>query len=357
MRTKPRIAITMGDPAGVGPEVCLKAAQRGRLWRFCIPFVVGDRGILSWTARELGLRVPLHPVGGELSRIDFRSGIGVLDLRNVPPRSRAFGRLSALFGRASAQYIERGAWLALEGKVSALVTAPIHKEALHAAGYPYPGHTEFLAELTGAEEPVMLLVHGRTRIAHVTAHCSLREACRRVKKGRTLRVIRLLDSALRRLGIPSPHLAVAGLNPHGGEGGLFGWEEVREIGPAVEAARAEGFRVEGPLPPDTVFAKHRGGLYDGVVAMYHDQGHIPGKLAAFSFNREGRGSVRGVNVTLGLPIVRTSVEHGTGFDIAGQGVADPRSLEDAVALAARLSGEPPPRAVGRGLRQTSATSR
>ncbi|MEK6712417.1 MAG: 4-hydroxythreonine-4-phosphate dehydrogenase PdxA, partial [Nitrospinota bacterium] len=239
-------------------------------------------------------------------------------------------------GRAAAGYIERAVGLVREGACAALATAPIQKEAFQAAGFPYPGHTEFLAHLTGGR-PVMLLWHGRFRVAHVSTHLSLREALRRVKRSRIRYVGEVFARALRAYLGRAPRLGVAGLNPHAGEGGLFGREEIEEIAPAVADLRALGVEAQGPEPPDTVFAKLRGGFYDGVVAMYHDQGHIPGKLLCFRFDAQGRAGVRGVNVTLGLPIVRTSAEHGTGFPIAGKGVADASSMVDAVALAARLA--------------------
>jgi 4-hydroxythreonine-4-phosphate dehydrogenase len=238
--------------------------------------------------------------------------------------------------------VRKAVELALAHQVEAVVTAPLSKEALHLAGYRYAGHTEILAELTGAENPTMLLVAGRMRVAHVSTHVSLREACDRVKRERVCQVIRLLHAACLRLGVTNPRIAVAGLNPHAGEAGLFGWEEEREIAPAVEEARRGGIEVDGPLPPDTVFAKAYGGMYDAVVAMYHDQGHIPVKLIGFRYDRrrEQWRSVSGVNVTLGLPIVRTSVDHGTAFDLAGTGMASEESLVDAIRLAVNLCREP-----------------
>jgi 4-hydroxythreonine-4-phosphate dehydrogenase len=261
----------------------------------------------------------------------------VLDLANVAPTDRVFGQVRASLGRAAAAYIERAVALARGGTCDALATAPIHKEAFQAAGYHFPGHTEFLAHLCGGGEPVMLLWHGRFRVAHLSTHLPLREALDVIRRGRIVRVGRAFAGALAPFCRRKPRIGVAGLNPHAGEGGLFGREEREEIAPAVRELRAQGIDARGPEPPDTVFAKLRGGLYDGVVAMYHDQGHIPGKMLCFRFDARGRGRVQGVNVTLGLPIVRTSVEHGTGFEIAGKGQADAASMVEAIVLAARLA--------------------
>jgi len=313
MRRLPVVAITMGDPAGVGPEVCLKAVRTPRVRRCCLPVIVGDMGVLRHHARRMRLpgrlaalppedlpRGPLGPAGA----------VPVVDLANVSSRDRVFGRVRAALGRAAAAYVERAVAMVRAGRADALATAPIHKEALRRGGYDFPGHTEFLAHLCGGGRPVMLLAHGRIRIAHVSTHLALREAIRRVRRERVRYVGRLLAEALRAMDGRAPRIGVAGLNPHAGEGGLFGREEIEEIAPAVRDLRAEGVAAEGPEPPDTVFAKLRGGFYDGVVAMYHDQGHIPGKLWSFRFDAGGRGAVRGVNVTLGLTVPRMpSVSH------------------------------------------------
>ena len=262
----------------------------------------------------------------------------VLDLENVAPKHRVYGKVLPELGAAAGRYIERAVSMAREGLVDAIATAPISKESLQAGGYDYPGHTEMLADLCGGGQPVMMLAHRGIRIAHVSTHCPLRAALRRVKRKRIVYVARVLDDALRRLDRKKARIGVAGLNPHAGEAGLFGREEIEEIAPAVADLREMGVDAHGPEPPDTIFGKLRGGYYAGVVAMYHDQGHIPGKLMCFRFDSEGQASVRGVNVTLGLPIVRTSVEHGTGYPIAGRGLADPSSMVDALLLAARMVG-------------------
>ena len=338
MKKLPLVAITMGDPSGVGPEVCLKAVRSPRVLRGCVPLIVGDLKVLRLHAKKMRLPGRLSPVSPESLEGAGSAGVTpVFDLANVAARDRVFGRVRAGLGRAAGAYIEAAVRLIREGKAAAMATGPIHKEALQAGGYPFPGHTELLAHLVGKGKPVMMLFLGRMRIAHLSTHCSLREALRRVKRRRILYVGRLLAETLKKLDGRPPRIAVAGLNPHAGENGLFGAEEAKEIAPAVGDLRAQGINAVGPEPPDTIFAKLRGGQYGGAVAMYHDQGHIAGKMMAFRFGEKGRGAVRGVNVTLGLSIIRTSVEHGTGFEIAGRGRADASSMVDAVVLAARMA--------------------
>ncbi len=338
MKKLPLVAITMGDPSGVGPEVCLKAVRSPRVLRGCVPLIVGDLKVLRLHAKKMRLPGRLSPVSPESLEGAGSAGVTpVFDLANVAARDRVFGRVRAGLGRAAGAYIEAAVRLIREGKAAAMATGPIHKEALQAGGYPFPGHTELLAHLVGKGKPVMMLFLGRMRITHLSTHCSLREALRRVKRRRILYVGRLLAETLKKLDGRPPRIAVAGLNPHAGENGLFGAEEVKEIAPAVGDLRAQGINAVGPEPPDTIFAKLRGGQYGGAVAMYHDQGHIAGKMMAFRFGEKGRGAVRGVNVTLGLSIIRTSVEHGTGFEIAGRGRADASSMVDAVVLAARMA--------------------
>lgn len=338
MRRKPLVAITMGDPAGVGPEVCLKAVQEPRVQKSLLPVIIGDLEVLRAHAKKMKILAVLKSIsldGRSLSKSSDE--IRVVDLANVTPQNRIFGKTRAALGKASAEYISTAVELVLNGQADAVTTGPIHKEALQAGGHHFPGHTEMLAKLCGKGDPVMMLAHRKIRIAHVSTHCSLREAIRRVKRKRIHYVGRVFAEALSSLLGRPPRIAVAGLNPHAGENGLFGKEEQKEIAPAIEDLRTEGILVEGPEPPDTVFAKLRGSYFDGVVAMYHDQGHIAGKMAAFRFNSTGRGAVRGVNLTLGLPIIRTSVEHGTGYEIAGKGVADASSMVDAMLLAARMA--------------------
>jgi 4-hydroxythreonine-4-phosphate dehydrogenase len=317
------IAITMGDPTGIGPEIIAKvyaeAAPRA--------IVVGDVAMLRRAVELLDLSLAINPVG-EPSEARFEPGtidvLGVTDL----PTDLPFGRVDARGGEAAFRCLEKAVELALAEEVHAVATAPLHKEAMHRAGFKYPGHTEILAELTGVRDYAMMLVADQLRVVHVSTHVALAEAIRRVQPERELTVIRLADRSLRRLGIDAPRVAVAGLNPHAGENGLFGTEDQDVIAPAVAAARAEGIDASGPWPPDTVFMQARQGRFDVVVVQYHDQGHIPIKLMGFD---------TGVNVTVGLPFFRTSVDHGTAFDIAGTGRADHASLRAALDLAAALA--------------------
>ncbi|MGI6565824.1 MAG: 4-hydroxythreonine-4-phosphate dehydrogenase PdxA [Firmicutes bacterium] len=323
--TLPKIAITMGDPYGIGPEIIVKAAASPKVREACQPVIIGTREILEQAAELLGREVPACPT------IEPEAMLGL-----EPNR---FGELSAAAGKAAFAYIEKAVSLALAGDVDAITTAPIHKEAINLAGYHYSGHTEILAALTATESVSMMLVCGQMRVAHVTTHVALEDVPSRITQPRVVKVIDLFHRALLDLGIDSPKIAVAGLNPHSGEGGLFGRQELDVIIPAVAAAVERGYDVEGPIPPDTVFVKMLAGHYDGVVAMYHDQGHIPVKLLGFTVDPDTGDfrSVEGVNVTLGLPIIRTSVDHGTAFDIAGTGKANEKSLVDAVLMAATMA--------------------
>jgi 4-hydroxythreonine-4-phosphate dehydrogenase len=255
------------------------------------------------------------------------------------PSEVPVGKLSRAAGEAAFRYVEEVIHLALSGEVDATVTNPLNKEALNKAGHHYAGHTEIYASLTGTSKYTMMLAHEDMRVVHVSTHVSLREACDRVKKNRVLEVIRIADAACRDMGIEAPRIGVAGLNPHSGEGGLIGREEIDEIIPAIESAKAEGIACEGPVSPDTLFPKARGGFYDIAVAMYHDQGHIPLKMEGFVFDRAENKwrDVSGVNITLGLPIIRTSVDHGTAFDQAGKGAASAASLISAISYAVRFA--------------------
>jgi 4-hydroxythreonine-4-phosphate dehydrogenase len=336
---RPLLGISMGDPGGIGPEICAKALDTQVTYDLCRPLVVGDAEILRDAVRFCGLdlqvRVCDRPGDG-----DYRLGaIDLLDLKNLPLSELQLGTVTAAQGRASFEYVAKVIELAMAGEIDGTATAPINKAALNAGGCHYAGHTEIYADLTGTRDYSMMLAEGDFRVTHVSTHVSLREACDRVRTPRVLKVIELTDEALKRMGIPEPRIAVAGLNPHCGEGGLFGTEDDLEIAPAVTEAQAAGIRAEGPLPADTLFSKLRGGQYDAVVAMYHDQGHIPTKLLGFQYDAKTGlwGQMSGVNITLGLPIVRTSVDHGTAFDQAGKGTANPQSMLDAIRLAALLS--------------------
>ena len=320
------IGISMGDPAGVGPEIVVKALSKKSVYDFCKPIVIGDAKVIEEAAKLLNYPCNVHPVQ-EVSQARFEhKTIDVFEacsLKEVPE----YGIVSASAGQAAFESVRQLISLANNKLVDATVTAPINKEALHLAGHHFSGHTEIYAHFTGTKKYAMLLVHDQLRVIHVTTHVSLREACDLVKKDRILEVIDLLHKACVALGIDRPKIGVAGLNPHSSDHGLFGWEEEQEIIPAIEEGLKQGYYLEGPVPSDTMFAKSLGGQYDGCVAMYHDQGHIPFKLIGFKWNeKKKRMDVNGVNITLGLPIIRVSVDHGTAFDLAGKGIASEQAL-------------------------------
>ncbi len=331
---RPLLAITMGDPAGIGPEVVLKALLDPEVYKRARPLVIGDRQVLEraapWAgATQLDYDVILRPGDGR-----YEPGVvTMLDLGLSAPDSYPIGQLTAEAGRAAVECVFRACDLAMAGSADAVVTAPLNKAAMHMAGFHFAGHTELLAERTGAERVSMLLVGPTLRVIHVSTHVSLTEAIRRVTRRRVGEVLDTADDACRILGISHPRIAVAGLNPHASEDGLFGVEEAQEIVPAIEAARARGLDVSDPQPPDTVFLKATKGEWDIVVAMYHDQGHIPMKVLAFD---------TGVNVSIGLPIIRTSVDHGTAFDIAGTGRASEESMLAAIDVAIQMAEARPP---------------
>ncbi|MAS35253.1 MAG: 4-hydroxythreonine-4-phosphate dehydrogenase PdxA [Anaerolineaceae bacterium] len=326
--TRDRIGITMGDPAGVGPEIIVKtlAAAHG-FYDQCVPVVIGDARVLAQTIAALDVPVRINVVDTPDDALGVAGTIDLIDLNNADPAAFAPGQVSALAGHASVEYIQQATRMALAGDLAAIVTAPINKESINKGGHHYAGHTELLKDLTDAQHVSMMLVSSKLRVLHVSTHVALREACDRVKKERVLTVIRLAHLSMKLLGIEAPRVAVAGLNPHAGEGGLFGREELDEIIPAIEAAQAQGINATGPWPPDTIFMQTVKGHHDVVVAMYHDQGHIPMKLLGFD---------EGVNVSVGLPIIRTSVDHGTAFDIVGKGIASETSLIAAIDLAAQM---------------------
>ena len=326
--TKPLIAITMGDPSGIGPEIILKLSQQKKVFEMCRPLIIGDRRILERGSEYTGLaHIGLDTIA-DAQDVSARADVlSLLDLQNADPAECPLGQVSAVSGKAAIEYIFKACDLALANQVDAIVTSPINKAAINRAGYQYAGHTELLAERTGAERYSMLLVAEKLRVVHVSTHVALEEAIRRVTTERVVEVIELAHQSCLALGIREPRIAVAGLNPHAGENGLFGDQEEREIEPAIDIARRRGWRVSTPQPPDTVFLRAVKGEYDIVVAMYHDQGHIPMKLLAFD---------TGVNVTMGLPIIRTSVDHGTAFDIAGTGKASESSLVQALAVAVQM---------------------
>src|SRR5215210_2609658 len=324
----PLIAVTMGDPAGIGPEIVAKTFADPGFRYENRALVVGDPAIFERAIRLLDLPLRVNAIE-DPEGATFESGaVDVLAVGELP-EDLPFGELNARAGDAAFRYLQRATELASAGHVGAIATAPLNKEAMHLAGHKYPGHTEILAELTGTEDYAMMLVTDELKVIHVSTHVPLREAIERVSTDRELAVIRLAHGLLRKLGVESPRVAVAGLNPHAGENGLFGTEDAEQIAPAVVAAVEEGMDATGPHPPDTVMMRARRGAFDIVVVQYHDQGHIPIKLMGFD---------TGVNVTVGLPFFRTSVDHGTAFDIAGTGQADPASLRAALDLARRLAG-------------------
>ena len=324
----PRIAITMGDAAGVGPEVIMKALAHPEVHAQCRPFVVGDARRLARAGVIVGSALAIRTIAVPGDARYATDAVDCLDLALVP-EDAAFGELSKACGEAAYRFIERAVALALAGDVEAICTAPINKEALNAAGHRFPGHTEILAQLTGTAEVSLMLMAPGLRVIHVTTHMGLLEAIDRIDAGLVERTISRGRDLLRRAGTAEPRIAICGINPHAGEGGLFGrGEEETKIVPAVRACTARGWRVEGPLPADTLFYRARKGDFDLVVAMYHDQGHGPVKAVAFD---------TGVNITAGLPVVRTSVDHGTAFDIAGTGKADERSMLEALRQAAALA--------------------
>jgi 4-phospho-D-threonate 3-dehydrogenase / 4-phospho-D-erythronate 3-dehydrogenase len=329
--SKPTIGITMGDPAGIGPEIVVKGYRELR--ETADVLVIGDAAVVESACEVCESDLAVERVGSpeEASFRDDR--IPVLDLANVDDLER--GVVREAYGNASLEYIERAIELAQSGGIDAITTAPINKQSTELAGSDYAGHTGMLADYTDTENYSMMLIEGDLRVTHVSTHVSLREACDLVTEESVLDTIRVTDEALRELGVEEPTIAVAGLNPHASDGGLLGSEDDAEIEPAVSHAREEGIDVFGPESPDTVYVGAARGAADCVVSMYHDQGHIPIKMLGFAES----GAVSGVNVTIGLPIIRTSVDHGTAFDIAGEGIASERSLLQAVEVASGMVRE------------------
>ena len=356
MDLKPVIGISMGDPFGNGPEITVKSLSDRSVYEKSRPVVVGDRSSMEYAAavaeRLGGQKLKLNVIK-DISEAKFEFGtIDLIDMglvrdEDIPHNEEGgmpapFGLgATAIGGEAAFSYVVKVIELAMKGDIDATVTNALSKEAINMAGHHYSGHTEIYAEYTGTDKYTMMLAHEELRVVHVSTHVSLREACDRVKKDRVLDCIRIADRACRALGIKSPKIGVAGLNPHCGENGMFGTEEINEIQPAIDEALKEGINIpeKKPTPPDTVFSKAIGGWYDIVVAMYHDQGHIPLKVKGFVYDRDKNAwqAVAGVNVTLGLPIIRASVDHGTGFGHAGSGHANELSLKNAMSYAIRLA--------------------
>jgi len=346
----PILGVTMGDPAGVGPEIIVRAGAEPEVQRTSRPVVIGAAATLEEALALVGSPFRLHSVK-QVAECRWQPGtLEVLDLANVDMGTLPRARVSAAAGRAAYEYIETAVALAKAGAIDGIVTAPINKEALAAAGMTHSGHTEILAALSGTRDFAMLLMGHELRVIHVTTHVALRRVPDLVTRDRVLRTIQLAQRTLEGLGIPRGRIAVAGLNPHAGEDGLFGDEEKTAIVPAIEAARGEGLNVTGPLPADTLFSRARGGEFDIVVAMYHDQGHIPVKTLGFNYDATTKRWVglSGVNVTVGLPFLRVSVDHGTAFDRAWKGIANHESMVEALQVAVRmLSARCAPRASSR----------
>jgi 4-hydroxythreonine-4-phosphate dehydrogenase len=336
---RPILGMSMGDPAGIGPEIIAKALAQPRVHEICRPVVVGDEKVMH---DAVGFARAGLSVGAIKSVTDAKFDprtIDVYQLDDIKLNDLKLGEVSPAAGHAAFEAVRTVIDLAMKRQIDATVTAPIHKEALARAGHHFPGHTEIFAHFTKTSDYSMMLAAGDFRVVHVSTHVSLRKACDLVTRERVLKVIELAHRACRQLGIDNPKIGVAGLNPHASDGGLFGDEERQHIIPAIEAARSHGMIVDGPQPPDTFFAKANGGAYDICVAMYHDQGHIPVKMRGFRFDAKSNTweSVNGINVSLGMPILRVSVDHGTAFDQAGKGTASDASLLDAIEYAARMS--------------------
>jgi 4-phospho-D-threonate 3-dehydrogenase / 4-phospho-D-erythronate 3-dehydrogenase len=336
---KPIIAITMGDPASIGPEIAVKALLDEKVTSICRPLIIGDVVVFRQIIDKLNLKASVHAVHS-VAEAKFQEGIiDVFDLNNTDINQLKFGEISAMAGHASFEAVKKAIELAMSDEVDATVTGPINKKSINEAGHHFAGHTEIYAHFTRTKKYAMLLVEESLKVIHVSTHVSLRQACDLVKKERILEVIDLLHDGLLQLGEMNLNIGVAGLNPHAGDNGLFGTEDDLEIKPAVEEAKSKGYDVEGPIPPDTLFAKAATGAYGGVVAMYHDQGHIPFKLNGFKWDAKKKQmeSVKGVNITMGLPIIRTSVDHGTAFEIAGKGIASADAMILAIESAVQLT--------------------
>lgn len=336
---KPLIAISTGDPAGIGPEITVKALNLKKVYRNSRPLVVCDARVIENIIKICRLSQEINIIEDPEKGLYRYGTIDILDIKNADPVSFTSGKVSEITGNASFEYVKKVIGLAMEHKADATVTGPINKEAIHLAGHNFAGHTEIYAHFTGVSNYAMMLADKNFRVVHVNTHASMLESIRRITKERVYNTIRLVDEALRKMGIEKPRIAVNGLNPHAGENGLFGTEESEHIIPAIEQAKKAGIDADGPHPPDTIFPKMKGGQYDVVVCMYHDQGHIPIKLLGFRYDDRKKvwKGVSGINITLGLPIIRVSVDHGTAFDIALKNKGNPESMIQAIMHAAKFS--------------------
>lgn len=338
-KEKKVIGITMGDPAGIGAEIIVKSLLKKEIYKECIPVVYGDFYAIQDAIHFCSTNQKINVIKKPEEALGNYGTIDLIDFSVLKDGSWEYKKVSAVCGKAAYTYVTSAIDDALNKRISAVVTGPLNKESMHLAGYNYAGHTEIFAEKTGTRSYGMMLTSPTLKVIHCTTHCSLREATNKIKKARVLEVIKLADYAMKLLGVLDPRIAVAGLNPHSSENGLFGWEEEKEIKPAIEEAKRNGINVDGPVAPDTVFVKAMGGQYDIVVAMYHDQGHIPLKLSGFKLDYKTNKytSLSGVNATIGLPIIRTSVDHGTAFGKAGEGRANEESMLDAIEMALQMS--------------------
>lgn len=342
MSQLPILAITAGDPAGSGPEITARAFGDSYVYELCRPVVIGDPCMMQQALGFTGLtdKVKIHVIEDVKDAVYESGTMNVYDMHLIGDVSEIeLGKISAAAGEAGFLYVAKAIELAMAGEVDGTITNAISKEAINLAGHHYSGHTEIYADYTGTKKYCMMLAHNDFRVVHVSTHVSLREACDRCKKERILDVIEMADRVCRDLGIEKPKVAVAGLNPHCGEHGMFGREEIEEITPAIEAAKERGIDAVGPCPPDTVFSQAIGGWYDIVVCMYHDQGHIPTKVQGFVYDREQKmwNAVAGINITLGLPIIRVSVDHGTAYDHAGKGDANELSLINSIEYGSKMA--------------------
>ena len=325
---KPAIAITMGDPCGIGPEVVVKALADPRVYASCRPMVIGNTYAMNQAVKATGLPLTIRETDDPIGAGEDPTTVDVVDIHNLNPEDITVGQISVPCGKAAMEWVTKAGELALAGIVDGIATAPLNKEAAAMAGYESIGHTELLQELAGIKIIATMLMSKNLRVVHLTTHRSLRVACDYVKKDRILDFLQLTHDSFVRWGFPNPRIAAAGLNPHNSDGGLLGNEEADEIAPAVQAARERGIDVVGPIPADSVFHQAIAGRYDAVLAMFHDQGHIPVKVYGFE---------ESVTANLGLPFVRTSVDHGTAFDIAGQGIAQHVSMLESIRLAVELA--------------------
>lgn len=324
---KPIVAVTMGDPCGIGPQIVAKAMAENQIYGWCQPIVVGNAWALQESLRMIGAAIPIQEVTDEEIPENSCEAIPIIDIKNLNPTDITIGQISPTCAGAAMEWVSKAASLAIAGKVQAIATAPVNKEAASLAGYKAIGHMELLQEITGSASVATMLMSGSLKVVHLTTHRSLREACDYVTKDRVLSSLELTAKAFAQYGMCSPRIAVAALNPHGSDGGLLGKEETTDIAPAVIEAQLKGIDASGPIPADIVFHQAIRGQFDVVLAMYHDQGHIPIKVHGFE---------RSISVTMGLPFVRTSVDHGTAFDIAGTNKADHQSMVESIRISASL---------------------